>query len=136
MKSNGRNAISRRMNRLATPTRNHGNISRNTRQPESRHNHHSDRNLVPLVDYQETDIDPYSQSWETSRNTRQPESRHKHHSDRNLVPLVDYQETYITFDELLSWNESSFSNHERPSARYCGRIHQVPVVMKEHNKQF
>ena len=84
----------------------------------------------------ESSSDPYSQSWETPRNRRQPETRHKHHSDRDPLPLFDYQETDITLDEILSWDESSFSNHERPSTRYCGRIQQIPVALKEHNKQF
>ena len=84
----------------------------------------------------ESSRDPYSQSWETPRNTRPPESRHAHRSDRNPPPLYDYQETSITLDELLSWNESSFSTHERPSVRYCGRIHQVPVAMKENNQRY
>ena len=84
----------------------------------------------------ESSSDPYSQSWEMPRNERQPDTRHKHRSARETSPYFNYQETDITLDELLSWNESSFSNHERPSARYCGRIQQVPIALKEHNKQF
>ena len=84
----------------------------------------------------ESSSDPYLQSWETPRNRGQPETQHKYHSDRDPLPLFDYQETYITLDEIPSWNESIFSNHERPSARYCGRIQQVSVALKEHNKQF
>ena len=80
--------------------------------------------------------DPYSQSWETPRNTRPPKSRHAPRSDRHPPALYDYQATSLTLDELLSWNESGFSTNERPSVRYCGRIHKVPVAMKEHNQQY
>ena len=63
----------------------------------------------------ESSSDSYSQSWETPRNGRETDTRHKHRSARETSPLFNYQETDITLDELLSWNESSFSNHERPS---------------------
>ena len=84
----------------------------------------------------DSSTDPFSQSWETPRNARTHESRHTRRSARNPPPLHDYQAISITLDELLSWNESSFETHERPSVRYCGRIHEVPVAMKENNHQY
>ena len=42
----------------------------------------------------------------------------------------------MTLQQILSSNDTRLSQHERTSARYCDRIQQVHIAMKEHNAQY
>ena len=78
----------------------------------------------------------YSQEWENPHPERNDNDWRIHHSDREISRLLNYQETDITYHGILSRNNTRLSHHERQSARYCDRIQQVSIAMKEHNKQY
>ena len=49
-------------------------------------------------------------------------------------PTDDYTATNILPEEIFRWGEKTLKTHEKPFARYCSRIFQVPRAMVEHNR--
>ena len=73
-----------------------------------------------------------TQTWEPpNHDTTQPKK-----PQHRPPPLEDFTSRDINTTDILHWSDKTLSSRERPSARYCERIAQVPVAMTEQNLNY
>lgn len=73
-----------------------------------------------------------SRTWETPIHDTTQVKKQRH----CIPPFDDFTATAIKTTDILHWRVITLSSRDRPSARCCARITQIPVALAEHNLKY